>query len=169
MARIGTTILDAGDQFPRLTFKLIDGTGLVVPDGLKTPWNVILFYRGSWCQYCIGQLKSFQSGVEQLAAEGIGVLAASVDPLEKAKEAQEFTRATFPIAYGLDVTTVAEAVGAFYDAKPAKAPAPHLQSTGFLLAPGGRVVVAAYSSGPIGRLAWQDVLGVVQKVKAARA
>jgi hypothetical protein len=31
-----------------------------------------------------------------------------------------------------------------------------------ILGPGGRVLLAVYSSGAIGRLAWQDVLGYVQ-------
>jgi peroxiredoxin len=165
MARIGTKILDQGDVFPQLNFSLIDGTDLVVPEALKKQWNVLLFYRGSWCQFCAAQLKSFQNGLEKLSAEGIGVIAASVDPLDKAEETRIATGATFPIAYGLDVKATAEAIGAFYDPNPSKAPAPHLQSTGFVLMPGGRVMVAVYSSSVIGRLVWQDVLGVVQKVK----
>jgi hypothetical protein len=31
--------------------------------------------------------------------------------------------------------------------------------------PDGRIAVSPYSSGPIGRLAWQDVLGFVQHAK----
>ena len=166
MARAGSTILDAGDLFPRLTFKLTDGSELVAPTGLRQPWNVVLFNRGHWCPFCIAQLKSFQGGLDKLMAEGIGVLSASVDSIEKAKETQASTGATFPIAYGLPVKETAAAIGAFYDPAPAHT-GPYIQSTGFVLAPDGRIIVSVYSSGAIGRLVWQDVLGLVQYVKGA--
>jgi peroxiredoxin len=167
MARIGTKLLDAGEAFPHLSFRVLDGPDLSVPDGLTHPFNVLLFYRGWWCKFCQGQLRSFQSGLGQLAAEGIGVVAASVDPRERGEEMRRETGATFPIGYGLEVLRTAELTGAYYDPKPALAPAPHLSATGFLLAPGGKVVTAVYSTNVIGRLGWQDVLGLVQKIKAA--
>jgi len=40
-----------------------------------------------------------------------------------------------------------------------------LQATGFVLKPDRTIAVAQYSSGPIGRLVWQDVLGLVQFYK----
>ena len=36
------------------------------------------------------------------------------------------------------------------------------QSTGFVVKPDKTIVVSQYSSGPIGRLVWQDILGFVQ-------
>jgi peroxiredoxin len=167
MARLGTKILDTGDTFPDLKLRTLDGSEIQTKTGLKNPWNVVLFYRGSWCPFCKTQLKSFQNGLEKLTAEGIGVLAISVDPLEKAKETQKETGATFPIAYGVPVKETAEAVGAFYNSAPTHT-APYLQSTGFIVGPDGRVVVSVYSSGAIGRLTWQDVLALVQNVKSAK-
>jgi peroxiredoxin len=166
MARAGDTILDVGDQFPKLTFKLTDGSELEAPRGVGHSWNVVLFNRGHWCPFCVAQLKSFQAGLGKLAAEGIGVLAASVDTLENARKTQASTGATFPIAYGLPVKETAAAIGAFYDAAPTHT-APYLQATGFVIAPGGSIVVSVYSSGAIGRLVWQDVLGLVQYAKSA--
>ena len=40
-----------------------------------------------------------------------------------------------------------------------------LRSTGFVVKPDRTIVVSQYSSGPIGRLVWQDVLGLVQFYK----
>ncbi|MGH7653631.1 MAG: peroxiredoxin family protein [Gemmatimonadaceae bacterium] len=164
MARGSRAVLDAGDVFPRLRFHIIDGSEVAVPKGFKQPWNVVLFNRGHWCPYCVAQLKSFQGGLEKLAAEGIGVISASVDSIEHARETQAKAGATFPIAYGLPVLETAEAIGAFYDPAPSHT-APYIQSTGFLLSPDGRVVVSVYSSGAIGRLVWQDVLGLVGYLK----
>ncbi len=165
MARAGNNILDTGDKFPHLKLKTLDCSVIETPTGLKNPWNVILFYRGFWCPFCKTQLKSFQNGLEKLTAEGIGVLAVSVDPLDKAKETQKETGAAFPIAYGVPVKETAEAIGAFYDAAPTHA-APYLHSTGFVVGPDGKIVVALYSSSAIGRLAWQDVLALVQYIKS---
>ncbi len=165
MARIGKNILDTGDKFPNLKLQTLDGSVIETPAGLKNPWNVILFYRGFWCPFCKSQLTSFQKGLEKLSEEGIGVLAVSVDPLDKAKETRKDTGATFPIAYGVPVKETAEAIGAFYDAAPTHT-APYLHSTGFVLGPDGKVVVSVYSSSAIGRLAWQDVLAMVQYIKS---
>ncbi len=165
MARAGTTILDSGDSFPNLILKTIDGGTIETGKHLKGSWNVVLFYRGYWCPFCKTQLTSFQSGLQKVKAEGIGMLAASVDSLEKSLETQKATGATFPIAYGLPVKETAEAIGAFYDAAPEHT-APYIQSTGFVVAPDGRIVVSVYSSSAIGRLSWQDVIPLVQYVKS---
>lgn len=40
--------LNTGDPFPRLTLNLVDGSSLVLPDGLDGKYKVALFYRGHW-------------------------------------------------------------------------------------------------------------------------
>ena len=40
--------LDIGAAFPRLTLDLVSGGTLDLPDGLRTRYRVILFYRGHW-------------------------------------------------------------------------------------------------------------------------
>jgi hypothetical protein len=49
--------------------------------------------------------------------------------------------------HGADASATADATGAFVNDDPL-----FVQSTGFVLDPGGRVVVSVYSSGAIGRL-----------------
>lgn len=157
--------LDTGDTFPTLTFALPDGKRLRVPEELDHDFQVILFYRGHWCSYCLTQLTSFQSGLAKLEAEGIGVLAASVDDEEHAAGTIEKLNLTFPVAHGLPVVETAQAIGAFYESSPART-APFLHSTGFLLGPDRTIRVAVYSSGAIGRLTWQDVLGMVEHIRS---
>ena len=62
----------------------------------------------------------------------------------------------FPVGHSADAAAAARATGAFVNPDP-----PYLQSTGFVLDPGGRVIVSVYSSGAIGRLVPQDVIGLV--------
>lgn len=87
-------------------------------------------------------------------------MAASTDPLEKAKETVAEFSLTFPVGYGLPLKETAATLGAFYEEK-----RQILQATGFLLRPDRTIVVAQYSSGPVGRLVWQDVASLVQVLK----
>src|SRR6266851_9357222 len=106
------------------------------------------------------QLAAYQRAIDKLTDEGIGVVAASTDPADKAEETVRSQGLTFPIGYGLDVRETAATLGAFYEERRGI-----LQSTGYVIAPDGTIAVAQYSSGPIGRLVWRDVLGLVQHYK----
>lgn len=106
------------------------------------------------------QLAAFQRALDKLTDEGIGVVAASTDPADKAAETMRSQGLTFPVGYGLDVLGTAATLGAFYEERRRI-----LQSTGYVIKPDGTIAVAQYSSGPIGRLVWQDVLGLVQHEK----
>jgi hypothetical protein len=44
--------------------------------------------------------------------------------------------------------------------------ASRIQATGFLLAPDGKILNAVYSSGPLGRLVAEDVIGMVAYLKS---
>ena len=90
----------------------------------------------------------------ELQSLGTGVLAASVDPLDKA---QEVARGLpFPVAYG--VTRVqADAIGAWWEERRSI-----VQPAEFLLDAGGKVVSSTYSSGPIGRVDPADVVKHIQ-------
>jgi len=105
-------------------------------------------------------LAAFERAQPKLAEEGIAVVAASTDPLEKAKETVSEHSLTFPLGYGLPLKETAAALGAFYEER-----RNILQSTGFVVRPDRTIVESQYSSGPIGRLIWQDVLGLVQFYK----
>ena len=55
---------------------------------------------------------------------------------------------------------MAKLTGAFVNPGPV-----YLQSTGFVLDPAGKVVVSVYSSGAIGRLVPDDVVGLVRYLR----
>ena len=94
--------------------------------------------------------------------ERIIVVAASTDPREKAAETVDKLSVTFPVGYGLPLVETAGHLGAFYETRRGI-----LHATGFVVKPDRTIAVAQYSSGAIGRLVWQDVLGLVQFAKAA--
>jgi peroxiredoxin len=153
-------LLHPGDQFPQLTIDTTDGQVLAVPDAFAGDFAVVLFYRGAWCPYCNAQLRSFERAGQELAGDGIRVVALSADDKEAATALVAKHKLTFPVGYGADTPAVAALTGAFVNPDPA-----FLQSTGFVLDPAGKVVVSVYSSGPIGRLVPDDVIGLVRYLR----
>ena len=153
-------LLHPGDTFPELTLTVPGGQTVQVPEAFAGQFGVMLFYRGSWCPCCNAQLRAFQRASATLADVGVQVAALSVD--DEATTAALIARhgLTFPVGYGADARAVAALTGAFVNPDPV-----YLQSTGFVLDPGGKVVVSVCSSGAIGRLVPDDVARLVRYVR----
>jgi peroxiredoxin len=149
-------LLNPGDPFPRLTATTTDEQLVVIPDAFAGNFAVVLFYRGAWCPYCNAQLRAFERASQTLADNGIRVVALSVDDKQTTAALVARHKLTFPVGYGADADAIAAATGAFVNPGPR-----YLQSTGFVLDPSGNVVVSVYSSGAIGRLVPEDVVGLV--------
>jgi len=158
-------LLDTGDAFPPLELELTSGGRLSLPSGLSKRFNVVLVNRGSWCPFCVAQLAAFQAGLLTLTEEGIGVVSLSAESREKAGKVVADKGLQFPVAFGASVDETAQTLGVYYDPAPTHT-TPYLQSAGFVLGPNREILNAVYSSGAIGRLLWQDVLGLVRYVKS---
>ena len=150
-------LLHPGDPFPTLIVNLAGDNTLSVPDVFAGGYGVVLFYRGSWCPYCNAQLRAFQRASAALAEVGAGVVALSVNDAVTTAELIAKHGLTFPVGHSADAAAISAATGAFVD--PAGG---YLQSTGFILDPTGKVVVSVYSSGAIGRLVPEDVVGLIR-------
>src|SRR5262249_28402556 len=133
-----------------------------LPDAAAGKFAVVLFYRGAWCPYCNAQLRAFERAGQTLAENDIRVAALSVDDKETTAALVAKHALTFPVGYGADAAAVAALTGAFVNPDPV-----YLQSTGFVLDPAGQVIVSVYSSGAIGRLVPDDVVGLVRYLRAS--
>jgi peroxiredoxin len=153
-------LLHPGDPFPRLVMNVPGGEELTVPAAFAGDFATVLFYRGAWCPYCNAQLSAFQRAGQALADAGIRVAAMSVDDEATTAELIAKRGLTFRVGYGADAPAVAALTGAFVNPDPV-----YLQSTGFVLDPVGRVVTSVYSSGAIGRLVPEDVIGLVRYLR----
>ena len=120
----------------------------------------MLFYRGAWCPYCNAQLRAFERSGQALADAGIRVAALSVDDKQATAALVAKLNLTFPVGYGAVAPAVAALTGAFVNPDPV-----YLQSTGFVLDPMGNVIVSVYSTGAIGRLVPEDVIGLVRYLR----
>ncbi len=154
------TLLHPGDPFPALTVALPGGRTLHLPDDLAGHFAVFLLYRGSWCPYCNAQLRAFQRSLDSLADIGVLVVALSVDDEATTQDLIAKHGLRFPVGHSADASAIADATGAFVNHDPT-----YLQSAGFVLDPGGRVVVSVYSSGAIGRLVPEDVIGLIRYLR----
>lgn len=153
-------LLSPGDQFPVLSLTPPGGEILALPGALAGGFGVVLFYRGSWCPYCNAQLRAFQRATAGLAEVGTRVVALSVDDEATTRELIARHGLTFPVGHSADAHAIAQATGAFLNEDPL-----YVQSTGFVLDPAGRVVVSVYSSGGIGRLVPEDVVGLIRYLR----
>jgi peroxiredoxin len=154
------TMLHPGDPFPALTVKLPGGGSLQLPDALAGGFGVVLFNRGSWCPYCNAQLRAFQRSLDSLTSVDAKIVALSVDDEATAQDLIAKHGLQFPVGHSADARAIADATGAFVNDDPL-----YLQSTGFVLDPVGRVVVSVYSSGAIGRLVPEDVIGLIRYLR----
>jgi peroxiredoxin len=153
-------MLQPNDQFPLITITPPAGAALELPDALRGGFGVVLFFRGAWCPYCNAQLRAFQRAQGRLSELDIKVVALSVDDEATTRELIDRHGLTFPVGHSADARAVAQETGAFLNEDPL-----YLQSTGFVLGPDGRVIVSVYSSGAIGRLAPEDIVGMVRYVR----
>lgn len=152
--------LENGQIFPSLQLPLVGGGMLSLPEDLDGSFGVVLVYRGAWCPFCNAQLAAFGRATDSLEGAGIRVVALSADDEQSGRELIEKRHLSFPVAHSADVEKVAGALGAYVNEQPA-----YVQSTGFVLGPDGAVVTAVYSSGAIGRLMPEDVVGLVTHLK----
>jgi peroxiredoxin len=157
-------LLHPGDTFPPLTLNIPGAQAIQVPGWSAREFGVVLFNRGAWCPYCTAQLRAFQRASESLGQAGIRVAALWVDDEQTTAEFTARYSLTFPLGHSADARAVARLTGAFVNEDPL-----YLQSAGFVLDPQGTVIVSVYSSGAIGRLVPEDVIGLVRYLRAHAA
>jgi peroxiredoxin len=98
-------------------------------------------------------LAGFEKLKAELDAVGASVIAASVDPIDKASEvAQEVS---FPVGYGV-TREVADRLGSWWEERRSI-----IQPSEFLIDAGGKILASSYSDGPIGRIDAADVIKAI--------
>jgi peroxiredoxin len=151
-------MLPNGSSFPQLSLPTPGGDELLLPAAAQGGYAVVLVYRGAWCPYCVGQLRSFATRNDLLAAEDLTTIALSADSRTTAQQTVEDLHVPFAVGCEADVPQVAKALECYTDPDMT-----FFQSTGFVVDPEGNIKLALYSSGPIGRLGPADVLGFVNR------
>lgn len=87
--------LGIGTKSPNLEIKNIEGKEIILDDVDKK--TVLVFYRGSWCPYCMKQLQSIQKEIMPKLDKNSKLVAISVDQKIIAKRMQKKYEYTFDI------------------------------------------------------------------------
>ena len=106
--------LKEGDQFPG--FKLPDATGQLVDSAellAKGPL-VINFYRGSWCPYCVIELKAYRDRLDEIHALGAELVSASPEKPDGSMSLKEKENLPFPVLTDSGLQ-LAEKMGIVFD------------------------------------------------------
>jgi len=103
-------------------------------------------------------LAGFEFWKAQLASAGASVVAASVDPIDKAKEIA--AGLSFPVGYGV-TRAQADQLGSWWEERRGI-----VQPSEFLVGANGKILQASYSTGPIGRIEAMDVVRVIDFMEA---
>lgn len=152
--------LGIGASFPSMTISLVKGGSIEIPGGLPGRYRIFLFYRGHWCPFCRKALAGFEAVMPELTALGVSVLAASVDPIEKAREVQ--AEVSFPIGYGV-THEMARQIGAWWDGARA-----FIQPSEFMLDETDQILFSSYSDGPLARFIGSEVVGMVKRIDSRK-
>ena len=105
-------------------------------------------------------MAGFQAHLPELQALGATVVAASVDPLDNAREVA--AELSFPVAYGV-TREQGDALDCWWMTR-----RPAMQPTEFVLDAQGIVMTSTYSSGGIGRMDAADVIKVIRTREARK-
>lgn len=92
--------------------------------------------------------------METLAGMNASVVAASVDPIDKAKEVAD--EVNFPVGYGV-TRDIADALGSWWEDR-----RQIIQPSEFVLGDKNKVLVSSYSDGPLGRILAEDVIALLK-------
>jgi len=98
-------------------------------------------------------LVGFEKLKNELDALGVKVVAASVDPIDKAREVA--AEVSFPVGYGV-TRDIADKLGSWWEDRRSI-----IQPSEFVLGSDGKVLASSYSDGPIGRIDAADVIKMI--------
>lgn len=99
-------------------------------------------------------MAGFERQKKELDALGVKVTAASVDPIDKAKEVA--ADLSFPIGYGV-TREIADTLGSWWEDRRS-----FIQPSEFIVGADGKIVASSYSAGPLGRFDAEDVVKLIK-------
>lgn len=103
-------------------------------------------------------MAGFEKQRKELEALGVKVVAASVDPIDKAKEVA--AEVSYPVGYGV-TREMADKLDAWWEDRRSI-----IQPSEFIVGRDGKVIASSYSSGPLGRIDAADVVKLINFYEA---
>jgi len=152
-------------QAPALSLPLVGGGTWTLADHSPKNFTMVVFYRGLHCPVCKGYISKLNGLVDAAAEAGVTVVAASMDPQDRAEQAKsEWGLDKLDVAYGLTRADVKN-WGLYFSTSIKEAENDQFAEPGlFWVRPDGRLYLIDISNMPWSR---PDVEFLLSKVQFA--
>jgi peroxiredoxin len=162
-----TEQLKSGEQLPHVSVSRLGGGDLQLGKPVDDhDWQMVVVYRGKHCPICKTYLAELERTAPEFAKTGVGVIAISSDPEDRARSFTEEIGVSFPIGYGLTVEQM-QRLG-LYVSEPRSAKEtdrPFAEPGVFVINADGLLQVLDISNAPFAR---PDLTGLAKGLKFIR-
>ncbi len=150
---------------PSLEVDTVGGNRWSLAEQSNDAFTMIVFYRGVHCPKCKLYLSGLKGLLGTFADKGVGVVAVSGDPKEKAEQAaREWDLGDMTVGYGQSEDSM-RAWGLYVSNAIREGEADRFGEPGlFLVRPGGELYFAAVNSNPFGRPNLDEIAAMVDFV-----
>jgi len=98
-----TERLKSGERLPKVTVARLGGDLRLGKPLEDQDWQMVVVYRGKHCPICKTYLAELERTAPEFAKAGVGVIAVSSDPEDRARAFANEIGVTFSFGYGLTV------------------------------------------------------------------
>ena len=149
------------DPAPALSVPLLAGGTWTLAERTPENFTIVVFYRGHHCPICKTYLKEIEAALPQAEAQGIDVVAVSMDSEERARATlQEVGTQTLSIGYAMPEASAREWGLYISSQRPGSTePAVFAEPGLFVVKPDGTVFFAQIQSAPFTRPDFAKLLG----------
>jgi peroxiredoxin len=99
-----TKPLEKGAAAPNPVVRGLDGASMALDKVLNGEPTILVFYRGSWCPYCVKHLSELQQVKDELSGMGWNIVGISPDKPENLKAAMEKAETDYTLVSDSDMT-----------------------------------------------------------------
>lgn len=154
----------AGAEFPAISMPKAGGGNLTL--GGPGSWQAVVVYRGKHCPLCRRYLKILDDLLDEYTKAGIGVVAVSADPKEKAESQAAEEGWRFPVGYDLTLEQM-RTLGLYISdpRSPQETDRPFAEPGLFVVNAEGRVQAVDISNAPYARPDLASLLSGIKNTK----
>ena len=98
--------LKVGDSIPDVTLRTVEDKEVHLRKLIADKPAVLVFYRGGWCPFCNMHLQSLSSIKDDLAKEGVQLIAISMDQPSKLRETMQKDKLDYTLLSDSDASAV---------------------------------------------------------------
>ncbi len=139
-------------KMPTIDVPLINGGTFSLADTTAENFQLVVIYRGIHCPKCKAQLQEIDTKMNDILADGMDIVAISMDNEDRAKRAaQEWDIKKLPIGYDLSLRTAKE-LGLFLSDSISDSEPDYFSEPGlFVVRPDGSLYAQYIQNTPFGR------------------